>query len=86
MADPAKSRTCRCATAPTPLLGPVLALTAHGRRLPVPVGAATDALAPAAGRLLGMLSLEQLPAAETRLQELTVSRLAQCSLGLLGGT
>ncbi|MGW1002258.1 hypothetical protein [Streptomyces sp. NPDC002520] len=64
-----------------PLLGPVLALTAHGRRLPVPAGAATDALAPAAGRLLGLLPPDQLPAAETRLQELTVSRLAQL-LGL----
>nr|WP_181411640.1 hypothetical protein [Streptomyces sp. FR1] len=64
-----------------PLLGPVLALTAHGRRLPVPAGAATDALAPAAGLLLGLLPPDQLPAAATRLQELTVSRLAQL-LGL----
>jgi hypothetical protein len=64
-----------------PLLGPVLALTAHGRRLPVPAGAATDALAPAAGRLLDMLPPDQLPTAEARLQELTVSRLAQL-LGL----
>ncbi|MGW5638897.1 hypothetical protein [Streptomyces sp. NPDC003832] len=64
-----------------PLLGPYLALTAHGRRLPVPVGAATDALAPAAGRLLDLLPPEQLPAAEARLQKLTVSRLARL-LGL----
>ncbi|MFM9707851.1 hypothetical protein [Streptomyces galilaeus] len=35
-----------------PLLGPVLAVTAHGRRLPVPAGAATDAIAPAAAHEL----------------------------------
>ncbi|MFE5406789.1 nuclease-related domain-containing protein [Streptomyces sp. NPDC056580] len=61
----------------TPLLGPVLALTAHGRRLPVPAGAATDAIAPAAARLLDKLPPDELPAAEERLQEATVARLAQ---------
>ncbi|MGV9655240.1 hypothetical protein [Streptomyces sp. NPDC003554] len=65
----------------SPLLGPVLALTAHGRRLPVPAGAATDAIAPAAARLLDKLPPHELPAAEARLQEATVARLAQL-LGL----
>ncbi|MGV9567995.1 hypothetical protein [Streptomyces sp. NPDC003480] len=65
----------------TPLLGPVLAITAHGRRLPVPAGAATDAIAPAAARLLDKLPPDELPAAEERLQEATVARLAQL-LGL----
>ncbi|MEU0845724.1 hypothetical protein ABZ370_40610 [Streptomyces sp. NPDC005962] len=65
----------------TPLLGPVLALTAHGRRLPVPAGAATDAIAPATARLLDKLPPHELPAAEARLQEATVARLAQL-LGL----
>ncbi|MFI1408689.1 hypothetical protein ACH4Y0_01930 [Streptomyces sp. NPDC020707] len=60
-----------------PLLGPVLAVTAHGRRLPVPAGAATDALALAAGRLLALLPPDQMPAAEERLQKATVTRLAQ---------
>ncbi|MGW1729041.1 hypothetical protein ACWCQK_40095 [Streptomyces sp. NPDC002306] len=64
-----------------PLLGPHMALTAHGRRLPVPAGAATDALALATGRLLDLLPPDQLPVAEIKLQELTVSRLAQL-LGL----
>lgn len=65
----------------TPLLGPVLAVTAHGRRLPVPAGAATDAIAPAATRLLAFLPPAELPAAEERLQEVIVARLAQL-LGL----
>ncbi|MGW3311476.1 hypothetical protein ACWDG9_33390 [Streptomyces sp. NPDC001073] len=65
----------------TPLLGPVLAVTAHGRRLPVPAGAATDAIAPAATRLLALLPPAELAAAEKRLQEVTVARLAQL-LGL----
>ncbi|MDX3020157.1 hypothetical protein [Streptomyces acidiscabies] len=65
----------------TPLLGPVLAVTAHGRRLPVPAGAATDAIVPAATRLLALLPSVELPAAEERLQEVTVVRLAQL-LGL----
>ncbi|MEU6572590.1 hypothetical protein [Streptomyces sp. NPDC046805] len=65
----------------TPLLGPALAITAHGRRLPVPAGAATDAIAPAAARLLDTLPPNELPAAEARLQEATVTRLAQL-LGL----
>ncbi|GGN46052.1 hypothetical protein [Streptomyces fuscichromogenes] len=65
----------------TPLLGPVLAVTAHGRRLPVPAGAATDAIAPAAARLLALLPPDELAAAEKRLQEVTVARLAQL-LGL----
>ncbi|WP_055531811.1 hypothetical protein, partial [Streptomyces graminilatus] len=65
----------------TPLLGPVLAVTAHGRRLPVPAGAATDAIAPAANRLLALLPPNELAAVEERLQEVTVSRLAQL-LGL----
>jgi hypothetical protein len=64
-----------------PLLGPVLAVAAHGRRLPVPAGAATDAIAPAATRLLALLPPAELTAAEERLQEVTVSRLAQL-LGL----
>ncbi|MFD0035671.1 hypothetical protein ACWGDS_30530 [Streptomyces sp. NPDC055059] len=61
----------------TPLLGPVLALSAHGRRLPVPAGAATDAIAPAVARLLDELPPHELPGAEERLQEATVARLAQ---------
>ncbi|MDX2824868.1 hypothetical protein PV416_28195 [Streptomyces ipomoeae] len=61
----------------TPLLGPVLAVTAHGRRLPVPAGSATDAIAPATTRLLALLPPDELAAAEERLQEVTVSRLAQ---------
>ncbi|MBX7555418.1 hypothetical protein K1Y78_47930 [Streptomyces sp. tea 10] len=65
----------------TPLLGPVLAITAHGRSLPVPAGSATDAIAPAAARLLDKLPSHELPAAEERLQEATVARLAQL-LGL----
>ncbi|WP_019061576.1 hypothetical protein [Streptomyces prunicolor] len=60
-----------------PLLGPVLAVTAHGRRLPVPAGAATDAIAPAATRLFALLPPAELAAAEERLQEVTVARLAQ---------
>lgn len=64
-----------------PLLGAVLALTAHGRRLPVPAGAATDALAPAVARLLTLIPPAEQAPVETRLQELTVSRLAQL-LGL----
>ncbi|MFI8093954.1 hypothetical protein ACIF9R_37570 [Streptomyces sp. NPDC086080] len=65
----------------TPLLGPALAVTAHGRRLPVPAGAATDAIAPAVARLLDKLPPDKLPVAEERLQEATVARLAQL-LGL----
>ncbi|WP_331752468.1 hypothetical protein [Streptomyces sp. NBC_00829] len=60
-----------------PLLGPVLAVTAHGRRVVVPACAATDALAPAAGRLLGALPASAVEAAEERLQDLVVSRTAQ---------
>ncbi|GAB3950308.1 hypothetical protein [Streptomyces sparsus] len=65
----------------TPLLGPVLALSAHGRCLPVPAGAATDAIAPAVARLLDELPPHELPAAEARLQVATVARLTQL-LGL----
>ncbi|MGX1885720.1 hypothetical protein [Streptomyces sp. NPDC055287] len=60
-----------------PLLGPVLAVTTHGQRLPVPAGVATDALAPAVAQLLDSLSPAGLKAAETRVQVVTVSRLAQ---------
>ncbi|MEU0219771.1 hypothetical protein ABZ281_33875 [Streptomyces sp. NPDC006265] len=60
-----------------PLLGPVLAVTAHGRRVAVPACAATDALAPAAGRLLAALPAAAVEAAEERLQDLVVSRTAQ---------
>ncbi|UYQ60036.1 hypothetical protein [Streptomyces peucetius] len=79
--------TCRIEDLPLryhpdmPLLGPVLAVTALGQRLPVPAGAATDALAPAVARLLASLSPAGLEAAEERMQELTVARLAQL-LGL----
>ncbi|MFI6113230.1 hypothetical protein [Kitasatospora sp. NPDC051164] len=60
-----------------PLLGPVLAVTAHGRRVAVPACAAIDALAPAAGRLLAAVPASALEAAEERLQDLVVSRTAQ---------
>lgn len=61
----------------TPLLGPVLALTAHGRHIPVPPAVATDALAPAVSLLLKRLPAAELAAAEERMQALTVARLAR---------
>ncbi|PKV82732.1 hypothetical protein BX283_0179 [Streptomyces sp. TLI_146] len=64
-----------------PLLGPVLALSAHGRCLPVPACAATDAVAPAVARLLSLLPPDALKASEARMQDLTVGRLARL-LGL----
>ncbi|MES4886107.1 hypothetical protein ABVB69_37255 [Streptomyces sp. NPDC000349] len=60
-----------------PLLGAVLAVTTHGRRVAVPACAATDALASAAGRLLDVLPASAVEAAEERLQDLVVSRTAQ---------
>ncbi|WP_329156080.1 hypothetical protein OIU91_42100 (plasmid) [Streptomyces sp. NBC_01456] len=79
--------TCRVEDLPLryhpdmPLLGPVLAVTAHGRRLPVPACAATEAAAPAVARLLTCLPPAGVEAAEARMQEVTVARLAQL-LGL----
>ena len=63
----------------TPLLGPALAVVAHGRRHLVPVSAALDTFAAALGRLLAAVRDPQ--GAEERLQELTVDRVAQL-LGL----
>ncbi|MER5988675.1 hypothetical protein [Streptomyces sp. NPDC001787] len=79
--------TCRVEDLPlryhpeVPLLGPIVAVTAHGRCLPVPAGAATEAAAPAVARLLTFLPPAGLEAAEECMQELTVVRLAQL-LGL----
>ncbi|MFJ8752207.1 hypothetical protein ACIREO_23165 [Streptomyces sp. NPDC102441] len=79
--------TCRIEDLPLryhpdmPLLGPVLAVTAHGRRLPVPAGAATEAAGPAVARLLTCLPPAGVEAAGARMQEVTVARLAQL-LGL----
>ncbi|MEU7322654.1 hypothetical protein ABZ682_19175 [Streptomyces griseoviridis] len=63
-----------------PLLGPVLAVRAHGRHRLVPVSAALDTLAAAVGRLTA--DLPDPGAAQQRLHKLTVDRAA----GLLGLT
>lgn len=62
------------------LLGPVLAVRAHGRRHLVPVSAALDSFAAAVGKLI--LDVPDREAAEERLQELTVHRAGQL-LGLV---
>ncbi|MFJ9574551.1 hypothetical protein [Streptomyces bacillaris] len=62
-----------------PLLGPVLAVRAHGRQRLVPVSAALDTLAAAAARLLA--GLPDPGAAQQRLHQLTVDRAAHL-LGL----
>jgi hypothetical protein len=58
-----------------PLLGPVLAVVAHGRRRLVPVSAALNSFAAALERLLATVPDPQ--GAEERLQKLTVDRVAQ---------
>lgn len=62
-----------------PLLGPVLAVRAHGRHRLVPVSAALDTLAAAVARLTA--DLPDPGAAQQRLHKLTVDRAAQL-LGL----
>ncbi|NEA20718.1 hypothetical protein [Streptomyces halstedii] len=64
----------------TPLLGPVLAVRAHGRHRLVPVSAALDTLAAAVARLIA--DLPDPGAAQKRLHQFTVDRTA----GLLGLT
>ncbi|MFE3629364.1 hypothetical protein ACFXO0_18875, partial [Streptomyces goshikiensis] len=58
-----------------PLLGPVLAVRAHGRRRLVPVSAALDTLAAAAAQLIA--DLPDPVAAQQRLHQLTADRTAQ---------
>src|SRR5690242_2446949 len=62
-----------------PLLGPVLAVVAHGWCRMVPVSAVLDSFAAALGRLV--LDIPDQQAAQERLQKLTVHRVAQL-LGL----
>ncbi|WP_127353814.1 hypothetical protein [Actinacidiphila soli] len=58
-----------------PLLGPVLAVTAHGRSVPVPASAVLDSLAAAVDTLLAEVSGE--PGVEETLRQDTAGRVAQ---------
>ncbi|MDH2426457.1 hypothetical protein [Sphaerisporangium sp. TRM90804] len=58
----------------TPLLGPVLVVSAHGRHVPVPASVALNSLAAAAGNLLAVVPD---PGTEMRLHQQTVERVAQ---------
>ncbi|MGW4641637.1 hypothetical protein ACWEN6_24155 [Sphaerisporangium sp. NPDC004334] len=58
----------------TPLLGPVLVVVAHGRRVPVPAAVAVNSLAAAAADLLAAVATD--PEAEMRLHRQTVEHVA----------
>ncbi|MEV7181034.1 hypothetical protein [Kitasatospora sp. NPDC093679] len=64
-----------------PLLGPVLAVRAHGRLIPVPASAAMSTLATAVPRLLQALPASAVEQAEERLQDLTLLQVCE-ALGL----